>query len=135
MAEDKDDEPRIRISQSATNSKNVTQIGYSKGDITISYPSSDARIEDEARAQLEKLIADLQQTLNQVPEENRKDAEAVAALTTDLVQTSEQEEPNRTVLEIKGEGLKKAAENLAAIAPTVLSIATQIVTHILTMGR
>ena len=134
MAEDKDDEPRIRISQSATNSKNVTQIGYSSGDITISYPSSDARIEDEARAQLEKLIADLQQTLNQVPEENRKDAEAVAALTTDLVQTSEQEEPNRTVLEIKGEGLKKAAENLAAIAPTVLSIATQIVTHILTMG-
>jgi hypothetical protein len=46
------------------------------------------------------------------------------------VDKAQAEQPNKTSLQISGEGLKKAAQNLADIMPTVLTIATQIVTTI-----
>jgi hypothetical protein len=51
----------------------------------------------------------------------------VAETTKSLVDLAKAERPNQTMLQITGEGLKKAAENLKDVLPTVVTIATQIV--------
>lgn len=89
---------------------------------------------DDSRQQLEALIEQLQKALQDVPADKKEDAEVVSELTKELVDKAGEEQPNRKILEIKGENLKKAAENLAQVAPIVVSIATQIVTAVLT-GR
>jgi len=81
----------------------------------------------DARKELENLVGQLSETLQQVPENNREDALAVADLTQSLVETAKAEQPNKTTLQITGDGLKKAAQNLAEVMPAVLTIATQIV--------
>ena len=100
--------------------------GATANQTNYAAPSSDAQ------AALEKLVADLKTALAQVPPDKQGDAQAVELLSDELLTTSNQEKPNPKVLEIKGEGLKKAAENLASVAPIVLQIAGQIVAHILT---
>jgi methyl-accepting chemotaxis protein len=80
-----------------------------------------------ARQELEELIGQLSENLQQVPENNREDAQAVADLTQSLVETAKAEQPNKTTLQITGEGLKKAAQNLAEVMPAVIPIVTQIV--------
>jgi hypothetical protein len=69
----------------------------------------------------------LKAELAKVPPELESEAEAVAQTTEALVEVASAEKPNKTMIEITGEGLKKAAENIAAVMPTVLTIATQIV--------
>jgi predicted transcriptional regulator len=78
------------------------------------------------KAELEKLVKELNDALQQVPPDKVEDAEAVAQSTKALVEIATQEKPNRTMIEITGDGLKKAARNLAHVIPTVLNIATQI---------
>jgi hypothetical protein len=79
------------------------------------------------KAELERLVEELNEALQQVPPDKAEDAEAVAQSAEALVETATQEKPNRTMVEITGDGLKKAAQNLANVMPTVLTIATQIV--------
>ena len=86
---------------------------------------------DEAsKAELAQLVQQLQEALAQVPADKQEEAEAVAIATKDLVEKAQAEKPNRASIQISGEGLKKAAENLAGVMPTVLTIAGQIVTAI-----
>jgi hypothetical protein len=86
---------------------------------------------EASQKQLDDLLVQLKEALAQVPPDRSDDAQAVTALTEELVQSGKQEKPNPKLLEIKGESLKAAAQNLAAVMPTVLAIATQIVGHIL----
>jgi hypothetical protein len=79
------------------------------------------------KAELEKLVKELNDALQQVPADKAEDAEAVAQSAELLVEKATEEEPNKTTVQITGEGLKKAAQNLADVMPTVLTIATQIV--------
>jgi chromosome segregation ATPase len=84
--------------------------------------------EDEtARKELETLIGQLSEALQKVPAGNEEQAEAVAETAKVLVDTAKTEKPNKTMLQISGEGLKQAAENLAGVMPIVASIAGQIV--------
>ncbi len=85
---------------------------------------------DEEKGELEQLVADLEKALVQATEdapEKAEDAEAVAEMTEQLLHTAAAEKPNQTMLKITGEGLKQAAENIAAVMPVVLQIASQIV--------
>ena len=84
--------------------------------------------EDEAtRQDLEKLIGQLSEALQKVPAEKQEQAQAVAETAKVLVDTAKAEKPNRTMLQISGEGLKQAAQNLAEVMPAVVGIAGQIV--------
>jgi methyl-accepting chemotaxis protein len=86
------------------------------------------RTDDQsARKELEKLIGELSEALQKVPEKNQEQAEAVAETAKALVDTAKSEKPNKTIVEITGEGLKKAAQNLAGVMPVVVPIAAQIV--------
>jgi ElaB/YqjD/DUF883 family membrane-anchored ribosome-binding protein len=80
-----------------------------------------------AKAELERLIRELNDALQKAPSDKKEDAEAVAELAQQLVEKANKEKPNRTMVQVTGEGLKQAAQNLADVAPTVLTIATQII--------
>lgn len=101
--------------------KNVRQ---SVGDI----PSAD----DASKEELKNLIEKLEASLEQAPEEKQDQAQAVAQTAQALVEQATTEKPNKTMLQITGEGLKQAAQNFAEVMPTVVTIASQIV---LAIGR
>jgi len=97
----------------------LTNVQQSVGEI---------RTDDQnARKELEKLIGQLSDALQKVPEKSREHAEAVAETAKALVDTAKAEKPNKTMLQISGEGLKQAANNLADVMPLVVTIAGQIV--------
>jgi hypothetical protein len=87
-------------------------------------------VESSERQALQTLIEQLQAELAKAPPELEKEADAVAQTAKALVDTVSAEQPNPTMVQITGEGLKKAAENIANVMPIVLTIATQIVAAI-----
>jgi methyl-accepting chemotaxis protein len=96
----------------------LTNVQQSIGDI---------RTEDEsARKDLEQLIGQLSEALQKVPAEKQEQAQAVAETAQALVETAKAEKPNKTMVQITSEGLKKAAQNLAEVMPTVVTLAGQI---------
>jgi methyl-accepting chemotaxis protein len=96
----------------------LTNVEQSVGDI---------RTDDEnARKELGKLIQQLNEALQKVPEKNQEHAQAVAETAKALVDTAKAEKPNKTMVQITGEGLKQAAQNLADVMPIVVTIAGHI---------
>jgi ABC-type transporter Mla subunit MlaD len=88
----------------------------------------DIRTQDGAsKAELQQLIQQLSEALEKAPPQQAEAAQAVAETAKSLVDQAAAAKPNKTMLQITGEGLKQAAQNLADVMPTVLTIATQIV--------
>jgi hypothetical protein len=105
----------------------LTNVQQSIGDI-----HSD---DDATRKELETLIGQLSEALQKVPEGHQEQAEAVAETAKVLVDTAKAEKPNKTMLQISGEGLKQAAQNLADVMPTVVNIASRIVVAVVNLTR
>jgi hypothetical protein len=97
----------------------LTNVQQSVGDIRTS--------DETSRKELESLIGQLSEALQKIPAEHQEEAQAVAETAKVLVDTAKTEKPNKTMLQISGEGLKQAAQNLAEVMPTVLTIAGQII--------
>jgi len=102
----------------------LTNVQQSVGDIRTG--------DEKDKEELQKLIGELNEALQKVPESRAEDAVAVAQTTESLVEQAKTERPNRTMLRITGQGLKQAASNLAEVMPAVVTIASQIV---MTIGR
>jgi hypothetical protein len=86
--------------------------------------------DDDAKAALKKLTAQLDKALAEGLEktpDKAEDVEAVVETTKAYIETASAEKPNKTMLNITKEGLMKAAKNIAEVMPTVLKIATEIV--------
>jgi hypothetical protein len=83
--------------------------------------------DDDTRKQLQELIGKLSAELEKAPPEKKEDIEAVAETAKALVEQAKSEKPNKTLLQISGEGLKQAAKNIGDVLPAVVSIAVQIV--------
>ena len=105
----------------------LTNVQQSIGDI-----HSD---DESTRKELEILIGQLNEALQNVPEGHQEQAEAVAETAKVLVDTAKAEKPNKTMLQISGEGLKQAAQNLADVMPTVVNIASRIVVAVVNLTR
>jgi hypothetical protein len=121
---------KITISGNIQNSNinvksTLTNVQHSVG----SMPTSD----EAARQELQGLIDQLSQALENIPQSLKDEAEAVAAAAQMLVENAKAEKPNKPFLQISGEGLKKAAENLSQVAPTLVSIAGQVVATVMRM--
>lgn len=86
--------------------------------------------DETARKELETLIEQLSEALQKVPAENQEQAQAVAETAKMLVDTAKAETPNKTMLQISGQGLKQAAQNLAGVMPAVGGIAGQIIMNV-----
>jgi hypothetical protein len=103
----------------------ITNIRSKLDNVTQSVgaaPQGDA----ETKAQLQQLLAQLSAELQRVPSGQAGEAEAVAETAKAAVEQATREQPNKTMVQISGEGLKQAAQNLAGVLPTVLPLATQI---------
>jgi hypothetical protein len=90
-------------------------------------------VDETARQELVQLIKQLSAALEQIPANLKDEAEAVAASAQVLIDNAKVEKPNKTMLQISGDGLKKAAENLAQVAPAVVGIAGQVVAAVMRM--
>jgi hypothetical protein len=86
--------------------------------------------DESEKQELKDLVAQLKAVLEKVPPDRVEEAEAVATLTESVVEQASVDKPNKALLQISREGLKKAAEDIADVLPTVLGIATKIVTVI-----
>lgn len=87
---------------------------------------------DLEKQALQDSVKQLEQVLEMMPESSIEETEAVSQATDMFINLAAEENPNKPMLKITGEGLKQAAKNLAAIAPDVLKIATSIV---MTVGK
>ena len=121
---------KITISGNIQNSilnikSTLTNVQQSVGSI----PTGD----EAARQELQGLIEQLSQALQNVPDNQTEQAEAVADSAQAFVETAKADKPNKTLLQISGEGLKKAAENLAEVAPAVVGIAGQVIALVMRM--
>ncbi|HJR81246.1 MAG TPA: hypothetical protein VJ821_14345 [Anaerolineales bacterium] len=103
----------------------LTNVQQSVGSI----PTGD----EAARQELQALIEQLGQALEKVPDKKKEQAEAVAVSAQTLVETAKAEKPNKTLLQISSEGLKKAAETLTDVAPAVVGIAGQVIALVMRM--
>jgi hypothetical protein len=90
--------------------------------------------DQSAKEDLKELVDQLTAALEKVPPGRAEDAEAVATLTESVVEQASAEKPNKALMQITGDGLKKAAENIADVLPTVLGIATKIVAVVAGLG-
>ena len=97
----------------------LNNVQQSVGDI----PTDDISTQQE----LQELIGQLNEMLQKAPPEKHEQAEAVAETARALVEQAADEKSNKTMIQITSEGLKKAAQNLAQVMPSVVTIATQIV--------
>jgi hypothetical protein len=90
-------------------------------------------IDEAARQDLQQSLEQLSKALEQIPASLKEQGEAVASATQLLVDTANADKPNKTMIEITGDGLKKAAMNLAGVAPTIVAIAGQVLSAVLRM--
>ena len=111
----------------------IVNIGSTLSNVTQQVETMAQGSSDE-KAELEELIKQLEAELKKLPADHQEDAEIVAEYTQDLVEEAGKEKPKTRKLEITGEGLKKAAENLLGVAPLVGEIAGKIVLKVLTLG-
>lgn len=81
----------------------------------------------ERRAELERLIDELEVALAKVPPAHAADAGRVAKSAELVVEEAVKEQPDRSFLKISAEGLKQAAEAVKDVAPAVLSVVGKLV--------
>ena len=85
--------------------------------------------------QIESLIQNLNEALSQVPKSKVDEATVVAKTAQTLIEVAAEQKPNKPMLEITGDALKQAAKNIADVAPSVLQIASQIVSMIMMVAN
>jgi ElaB/YqjD/DUF883 family membrane-anchored ribosome-binding protein len=115
------------------NIKNVRRsviAGDVSGSIQNIHNSSIGKTQAE-RDELQRLIEELRDALQEIPPEQADDAEAVRLKAEDLLTKANTDNPNKKVLQIEAEGLKKAAENIASVAGNVVSVAEKIIAIVL----
>jgi hypothetical protein len=86
------------------------------------------------KQKLEALMKQLTTTLEQILQshpEAQEEVETVAETAKVLIEGAKEDAPKRGFLKITGEGLIKAAENLAKLTPPVLAISKQLVEFVL----
>ncbi len=88
--------------------------------------NSSANGTQASRDEVQSLIAQLSAELKKVPPERAADAEAVADMAKDTVEEAAKPQPKKYKIESNAEGLKKAAENIRDVLPTVVGIAAKI---------
>jgi hypothetical protein len=87
-------------------------------------------VPDREKEQLTALFEQLQQALAPVSEQQPEDSQRVLQAAEMVSAEIAKQKPSKSFLTITAEGLKEAAKAVAAIAPTVLDVATKIATSV-----
>ena len=86
-----------------------------------------SHVDEVSKKQLTELVEQLKTELQKLPIAKREEAEAIADSAKALIEAGTKAQPNKPTVKITADGLKKAAENLAGVLPTVISIASGII--------
>ncbi len=92
--------------------------------------SGSPKLDQTAKDELAALVQQLNTALQQAPADKSDEAETVADFAKDLIENATKDKPNKTKMAYTADNLKKAAENLATVIPTVLPVAIQIAERI-----
>ena len=136
-----DDKPNISISGGSIQG-GITNIGGTQSfnqAVTVTMGNLSATVDGmnaspDEKAVLQKLLAELDVALKQVPAAQQADVEKIYKRAKEAVEEAAAEKPDQEAVEAKANLLKKAAENVASVMPVVVPIALNIVTHLLRMG-
>ena len=82
---------------------------------------------DEQKAELQRLITQLNDALQQAPASLQQDAEVVAEEVRDLIEKATQDRPNMRAVEIRANSLRQAAEQISGAMPAVITTALLII--------
>ncbi len=93
------------------------------GNVNIHYSALPSASAGSPLEELKNLLQELETALRQTPASQVEDAELVAEYANEIAEEVAKEAPRRKKLEITGENLKKAAENLLAVSPIAVKIA------------
>lgn len=110
--------------------RSIVIVGNAEGNIQNIHDSFIGKTQEE-KDDLQQLLEQLNNTLKSVPSEYNDDAEAVRIKVGDLLTKANTDQPNKKVLQIDADGLKKAAENIASVADNVLIVVTKIIAIIM----
>lgn len=83
--------------------------------------------EEQERQKMVQLIEALRAQLETLSQQHAEEALRVARRLDVLMEEVQEEEPDPEMVAISGQGLKRAAENLAGVLPAVVGIALDIV--------
>jgi len=92
---------------------------------------SSSFVDPISQVELIKLMTDLKADLASLPKQRAEEAQLIARTVEELVKETMNSRPDKEKLRISGERLKKAAENVAAVMPNVLVIASQILSQLI----
>ncbi len=80
-----------------------------------------------SKDELAGLVGQVREALREIPSGQEETAEKVARRLEAFLKETSEREPDRELVKISAEGLKKAAGTLASVMPSVLAIALQII--------
>jgi hypothetical protein len=92
------------------------------GDLSITVGPMPA-VSEDLRETIKTQVAEILAELEKQPADQTDAVQEVKMAVEDAVAEAEKLRPEKKRLEIRGESLKKAAENLAAVAPIAVKIA------------
>lgn len=105
-----------------------------QGNVTISIShmqqSIDKLPEEDHKADITRLVEQLQNALQKLPGSYQQEAQDVARRTDELLSEAAQDKPDKESIEFKAGKLKQVAEKIKAVAPAVIEIATQIIVQV-----
>lgn len=140
MTEEKDHRPNINTGNVQGVNVNIGGDQQFKGPVTITmgdmsqYIDNISDADETDKEKLSELLDQLRAELEKASPDQATDAQQVARRAEDLMAEASQENPDQESVEFKANKLKQAAEKLKEAMPIVLTVATQIVGHILKFG-
>lgn len=97
-----------------------------QGDVSINYGALDSAPAGSPLDELKTLLVELESALKQQPADKAKQVQAVQKIANQITEEVAEDEPNSTMLQITGKGLKEAAQNLLGVAPIVAKIVQKL---------
>lgn len=89
---------------------------------------------DEKKQELAALVAELRTAMDGLGADYKEEREEIAAALEKAIAKATQPQPKKSMLELSANGLKEAAQTVAAIAPVVLQTAAKIAAFIVGLG-
>lgn len=89
--------------------------------------------DETSKTELVKLIEELKIALTKIPKEKAEEAEKVIGRVVALAREVGEEKPEREMIIMTGESLKRAAKNIADVLPSVPPITARIITAVLNL--
>lgn len=96
------------------------------GDVNIRYNALPSAPSGSPVVELKALLQELEAALRKEPADKAEDAALIQEYANEIAEEVAKEAPRKKKLEITGENLKKAAENLLAVSPIVAKIVEKL---------